>query len=182
MCPATGSSQDLYFRYTRQAEELFSIGTVLQKTGLVDFDLIQRTIFAICLDEAHSLYNLHPTLDSSKYRMFSIEPRSRSKRNEELTSVCIGTTVRHAEYPSSGMFQGWLNLILKFLAVYRRSASTCACWIAALDHEIGNDAMEDDIVVVASLCEGCEVLAGFRSVFGVKFYGNNALPVVRAEK
>lgn len=55
------------------------------------------------------------------------------------------------------MLQGCADLVLKLLAVHGASSAPCPGGIAALDHEVGDDTMEDDIVVVAALREGGEV-------------------------
>jgi hypothetical protein len=52
-----------------------------------------------------------------------------------------------------------MNLVLEFLPVDRATSSTGASGIASLDHEVRNDAMEDDIVVVATFSERSKVLA-----------------------
>lgn len=51
-----------------------------------------------------------------------------------------------------------MDLVFKFLAVYRAPPSASAGWIAGLDHEIWDYAVEDDVVVVASLSKGREIL------------------------
>jgi hypothetical protein len=52
-----------------------------------------------------------------------------------------------------------VDFVLEFLAVDRASSTAGAGGIAGLDHEVRDNAVEDDVVVVASLREGREVLA-----------------------
>lgn len=66
------------------------------------------------------------------------------------------------------MLERWLDLVLELVAVDGRAAAAGACWVAALDHKVGDDAVKDCRVVVAALAESCEVGAGFGGVVGVE--------------
>ena len=79
------------------------------------------------------------------------------------------------------MFQGGLDLVFEFLAVNGAATAARASGVASLYHEVGNNAMEDDIVVVASLGEGREVLAGFGSMVVVEFDNDRTLQVVSGQ-
>ena len=61
------------------------------------------------------------------------------------------------------MLQYRINLILKFLAIYRAATTSSARGIAGLQHEVWYHSVEDDVVVVAALGKGREVLAGLHS-------------------
>jgi hypothetical protein len=52
-----------------------------------------------------------------------------------------------------------MDFVFEFLAVDGAASSTGAGGITGLDHEVRDDAVEDDIVVVSALREGREVLA-----------------------
>jgi hypothetical protein len=52
-----------------------------------------------------------------------------------------------------------MDLVFEFLAVNGAASSAGAGRVTGLDHEIGDDAMEDDVVVVSALRKGREVLA-----------------------
>ena len=60
------------------------------------------------------------------------------------------------------MLQRRVYLVLEFLSVYRTAAAACACGVAGLEHEVGDYAVEDYVVVVAALGEGGEILASLR--------------------
>lgn len=60
-----------------------------------------------------------------------------------------------------------INLVLEFLAVDGASSSASAGRIAGLYHEVGDNAVEDDIVIVASLRKRREVLT--------RLVGNNGV-------
>lgn len=57
------------------------------------------------------------------------------------------------------MSQRGIDLIREFLAVDAGAAAARACWVSALDHEVGDYAVEDCVVVVVARGERCEVLA-----------------------
>ena len=52
-----------------------------------------------------------------------------------------------------------MNLVFEFLAVDGASTSTSAGGITGLNHEVGDDTVEDDVVVVTSLRKSHEVFA-----------------------
>jgi len=66
------------------------------------------------------------------------------------------------------MLQRLLNLIFELFAVDGTTASTGSGRIACLNHEVWDDTVEDDVIVVASLGESCKVLASFGRMVGVK--------------
>ena len=73
------------------------------------------------------------------------------------------------------MFQCGFDFVFKFLAVDRAAAPASSGRVAGLDHEVGDDAMKDDIIVVASLGQGREVLAGLGSMIVVELDNNRSL-------
>lgn len=57
------------------------------------------------------------------------------------------------------MLQRGRDLVLELVAVDRSAAAASAGWVAGLDHEVGDDAVDQEVVIVASLSEGLEILA-----------------------
>ena len=85
----------------------------------------------------------------------------RPQGNEELTPVRPRTTVRHRKRPLLSMLQARMELILELpTRVDRSTTTTRAGRVTALDHEAGDDAVEDDVVVFAGGSKGGEVAAG----------------------
>jgi hypothetical protein len=88
--------------------------------------------------------------------------------------------VRGAGRGGGSTLQIVADLVLKLLAVDAASAAARAGRVAALDHEIFDDAVENCVVVVAARGERGEVLAGFRGVARVELYEDRALVLVLA--
>ena len=65
-------------------------------------------------------------------------------------------------------------LILELSAVDALTARTGAGGVTALDHEILDDAVEDEAIIIALFGQGYEVLDGFGGNLRVKLDGNIA--------
>src|SRR5919199_92387 len=85
--------------------------------------------------------------------------------NEELGTIRVrpGIGHRHGTHPIAALVQRRrrVDFIGKAPAPGRFAASSCAGWVAALNHKAFDDAVENDTVVVASFGKGDEVLGGF---------------------
>jgi hypothetical protein len=53
-----------------------------------------------------------------------------------------------------------VNFVLELVAVDGSSSAAGAGWVSGLEHEVGDYAVEEEVVVVAAAGEGFEVLAG----------------------
>lgn len=83
--------------------------------------------------------------------MLPVQPGSRSQSNEELASIRVGTAVCHTQDARPRVFQAGVDFVCELFAVNGATASTGSGRIACLKHEVGDDAVEDDVVVVAFL-------------------------------
>jgi len=95
----------------------------------------------------------------AEHSVLAIEMRRRAQRDEELRAIRARTAVRHRKRSLVLMLQRRHNLILELAAVDRAATTASAGWVTALNHEAGDDAVEDDVVVLASAGELGEVLA-----------------------
>lgn len=86
-----------------------------------------------------------------------------------LGTICVRSAVGHTEHASTCMFQSGVDLVVKLLSVNRTSTSSCASRITCLDHEVWDDSMANDIIVVSSLHQGHEVSARFWRMVVVDF-------------
>src|SRR5512140_190457 len=75
----------------------------------------------------------------SKHSVAIIEMGGRSMRDKELRTVGPGPGIRHGENAALVVSQAGMEFIRKFIT---RTAAAGACGIAALYHEVTNDAVE----------------------------------------
>jgi hypothetical protein len=167
---------------------------LLHDVRLDDGNLVYRPILSTSLDEAHALYNLQSALDPAKDGVFAVQPGRWCEGDEELQSsavleqqsrslsylaaVCVRSTVRHAQNASSSVLQRREDLVLELFTVYRGAAAACACGVTTLDHEVRDDAVEDNAVVVAALCQPSEIPARLWRVLVVQLDRDGALEKV----
>jgi len=139
-------------------------GTELRLTsflypGADDLDLLPRPIFTVRCHQAHPLHQSQAVLDSSKNGVLAIKPWRRRQRDEELTAVRVRSAIRHGQDTSAGVLETSRDLVFELWPVDRFTTTTSACRVAALDHEIWYDSVEDGVIVVTSACEAREVVA-----------------------
>src|SRR6266487_1626139 len=107
------------------------------------------------LGVADLLDDIHPFGDFTEDRVLARQVVLRRERDEELAAVGVGAAVRHRQDA------GFVDLLAgsEFVGkAITRPAGSVAQWIAALNHEAGDHAMERQTVVVRLL----HLLVGFR--------------------
>lgn len=92
--------------------------------------------------------------------MLPIQMRRGRERDEKLAAIGPGAAVRHRQHARASVPQRAVDLVVEGAAPDGLAATARAGGVAALQHEIGDDAVEDDAVVFAGVGEGGEVLAG----------------------
>ena len=92
--------------------------------------------------------------------MLPIQMRRGRQSDEELTPIRAWPTVRHGEDALLGVTERVVEFVLELAAEDGLAAEAGAGGVAALDHEVGDDAVEDDVVIFAGVGEAGEVLAG----------------------
>ena len=90
--------------------------------------------------------------------MLAVQVRSGSKRDKELAAIGPRAAIRHRHDTRACVKKRVVELIFEFAAPDRFAAATGASGIAALKHEAGDDAVEDDAIVLASVGKACKVL------------------------
>jgi len=114
--------------------------------------------------------------DFTEDRVFAVEPVGRDVSDEELGAVGARAGIGHGEDAGFGVFEGRVEFVTELVAW---AAGAGAGGVAALDHEVGDDAVEFDAVVVAALGEVEEVgaghgrLRGEERAFDLAFVGVN---------
>lgn len=99
--------------------------------------------------------------------------RRRAVREEELAAVGVFAFVRHGQHAAAVELaaQGALELVVEIPVPDAGAALARARRVAALDHEVGDVAVEEEVVVVGFLGELDEIPAGFGGEFRVQFEG-----------
>ena len=92
--------------------------------------------------------------------MGAIKMSRGSQRDEELAAIGVGPGVRHAEDSGGGVRELGNDFVGEAAAVDGGAAATGARRVTGLDHEVADDAVGGDGVVVACCGEGGEVVAG----------------------
>lgn len=82
--------------------------------------------------------------------------------DEELAAVGAWSTVGHRQDALAGVLERGVKFVLELSAVDGATASAGAGRVAALDHEVWDDAVEDDVVVFSRVSEASKVLARLR--------------------
>lgn len=157
------------------ASSLLNLLLLFHNTSLDYLDIFLRPILTPSLDQPQPLDGVHTTLDPPENSVFTIEPGRGCQRYEELGAVGIWTRVGHAENTGAGVLERRVNLVGELFAVDGSAAAAGAGRVSALNHEVGDDAVEDGAVVVAAADEGGEVVAGLGGVRCVEFEGEGAL-------
>src|SRR5215211_1733649 len=121
---------------------------------------LDRAIGSIGLDRLDRVDCIHPVGDAAEYGVLAVEPRRLGGGNdEELRAVRVRPRVGHRERAAH-------DLVLVDLVLERvpRSARPGALRAPALDHELGDRAVEDEPVVEAVAGQLAEVLDRLRRV------------------
>ena len=126
-----------------------------------DNDVLHRTVTRIGLNGGDRVDNGTGGLvgDGTEDRVLALKPLCGGGGDEELRAVGsltqAATGVGHGQDVGSGEGQRGIDLIVEDIT---RATGAGAQWVTALNHEAGDDTMEDDIVV-----QGCMgLLAGAR--------------------
>ena len=123
-------------------------------------NFLHRPIAPPRLHTPQLLHNLHAINHMPENRMSSIQVPRRGQRDEELASIGVGPSVRHAEDSGCGVGELGDDFVGESAAVDGGAAAAGAGGVAGLDHEVADDAVGGDGVVVACCGEGGEVVAG----------------------
>lgn len=142
----------------RSSQTATSLGNITP----LDLNLIQWPIIRIRLHTPELINYVHALDHMSEDCVLAVQMRSRTKRDEELGTVRVLASVRHAQSSLALMLQRRHDLVLELAAVDGFAATAGAGWVPSLDHEAFDDAVEDDIVVLARFGESGEVLAGLK--------------------
>lgn len=105
-----------------------------------DLDSVNRVALRDRID------NTLAFVDFAEHSVLSVQPRSRDVGHEKLAAVGARTGVCHRKNSRTGVFEIRMNLVLELVA---RTAGTRASRVAALNHEVRDDAVKSESVVIA---------------------------------
>jgi hypothetical protein len=125
--------------------------------GIEDFDLSDGIAGGDGIDDVLALS------DFTEDAVFAVEPGGGFVSDEELGAVGAGAGVGHGEDSGLGVFEGGIEFIAELVAGIAGAGAEGA---AALDHEIGNDAVELEAIVVTAFGEISEVGDGHGALAG----------------
>ena len=112
--------------------------------GLEDYFLV-GFVLVIAGDERDFVDDVLAFNDFAEDGVLAGEPGGGRDGDEELAAVGVGAAVGHGE------FAGFVELVRRsrgFILEFITGATHAgACGVAALNHEVGNDAMEDGAVI-----------------------------------
>src|SRR6266545_5850965 len=111
----------------------------------LDADRVDGAVARVGLSAADPVDDVHPARDLAEDRVLAVEPRGLlGGHDEELRAVGVGARVGHRQRAAHHLVL--VDLVLEGVA---GAAGAGALRAAALDHEVGDDAMEDEPVVEA---------------------------------
>lgn len=138
------------------------------------------SIVRIRRHHAHALNDAHTGINATEYGVLAIQPGRRLDRNEELRTVGIGRPgIRHGQYSRTRVFEVARNFVFELARVDGFSAPSRAGGIAALNHKVPNDAVKYGVVVVPSVGERGNIVAGPRCVLVIQFHAKGSLNSLR---
>src|SRR5512133_3141810 len=136
----------------------------------LDADRLDRAVAAVGLRRADALDHVLTAGDLAEDRVLAVQPRALvSGDDEELRPVGVRSCVGHGKRAADDLVI--VDLVLELIA---RTARAGALGAAALDHEVGDDAVEDQPVVEALAGELLEVADCLRGVLVEQLEGDLA--------
>ena len=106
--------------------------------------------------------DVHAVNHFAKNGVAHVEPWCCHGGNEELTAIGAWSCVRHRQqsWPIKGV--GAHALVFKIFTPNRFATTARASWIATLDHELFDNTVKNDAVVIAVFGMSTKVFTGFR--------------------
>lgn len=131
-----------------------------KRLGADNHDVLQRPVSIVCPCTANLVNDIHTCHHLSEDSVLAVQMRGRCQRDEKLASVGARTAVGHGQDSLASMLERRVEFVFKLAAEDGATTTTGTSRIATLDHEVGDDAVEYNVVVLARISEAGKVLAG----------------------
>lgn len=134
---------------------------LLENAAIGNDDLLDGLVVGTRLRGLDSLDDVHPVKDAAENNMLAVKPGSVGHSKEELGAVGVRPSVRHGEAPDKVLD---LKVLIRELGTIDGLATRAIVVreVAALDHELGDDAMERRALVAEAHLAGAELLEVLR--------------------
>ena len=175
LCITTGYEHGTNHEFNKNRRAVIELGEALMKTNvsrnhhlgserlsLDNHNILERPVPRISPSRTNPIHNIHSRDNLTEDSVLAVEMRRGSQGDEELAAVCAGPAVGHGQDALARVDERAVKLVLELCAVDRGAAAAGACRVAALDHEVGDDAVENDVVVFVGVGQGGKVLACLR--------------------
>jgi len=128
--------------------------------GADDLLFFNRAVTGAFFNLLQFFHHVHAADDLAEDGVFHMEPGSGYGCDEELAAVGAGAGVGHGE--QAGLVEGEIarTLICEGFTPDRLAAHARPGGVATLDHELFDDAVKDDAVVIPVVNMGSEIFAG----------------------
>ena len=111
---------------------------------MLEDDGLEGFVVVVAADAGDFFHDVHAVDDFAEHGMAVIEVGGVNFGDEELGAVCVGAGVCHGEDAGSVVAEFGIEFIAEAIA---GAACADAEGAAALDHEFGDDAVEDEAIV-----------------------------------
>ena len=148
----------LFFQHGIPFGQVFGLGAEKGIGGVEDLNFQDFIALGGGVDGVHALG------DGAEDAVFAVEPRGGDVGDEELAAVGARAGVGHGEDAGPGVAERLVELVRELIA---GAAAAGALRVTALNHEIGDDAVKGQAVVVAAFGEIEEVGGGHGNLGGV---------------
>src|ERR687897_1434057 len=117
----------------------------------LEAEVLDRAVHGVAVDGGHGVDHLHALDDLAEDGVLAVEPGCRGLGDEELGPVGVGAGVGHGQVAGAVEAVGAADLVLELVA---GAATAGPERVAALDHEVGDDPVEDRPLVERPLLLG----------------------------
>mmetsp|Transcript_5113 Transcript_5113/g.18681 ORF Transcript_5113/g.18681 Transcript_5113/m.18681 type:complete len:178 (-) Transcript_5113:435-968(-) len=116
---------------------------LLKDTTALDLALLLRTVKTISwllLDHPNNLQTLN---NVAKHNVPAVQPWGFLAANEELTAIRVRACVRHTNYALADMLKSECFVVERWAEDTVPSGAITSCDISPLNHEVGDNSVED---------------------------------------